>query len=42
MTYPKPHFKKLEALLKNDKLPPDDKDQVDHAVEKYHEWIADT
>ncbi|ESQ15656.1 MAG: Bpu10I family restriction endonuclease [Thiohalocapsa sp. PB-PSB1] len=39
MALPTPHFDKLNALLDNDKLPGDDKERIDHAIEKYHEWI---
>jgi hypothetical protein len=33
--YPTPHFEKLKATLENDKLPADDKSQVEKAIEHY-------
>ena len=39
MALPTPHLDKLTALLDNDKLPINDKERIDHAIEKYHEWI---
>ncbi|WP_089725600.1 Bpu10I family restriction endonuclease [Candidatus Thiosymbion oneisti] len=39
MALPTPHLDKLNALLDNDKLPVDDKERIDYAIEKYHEWI---
>jgi len=39
--YPTPHFEKLKATLENDKLPADDKSQVEKAIEHYVQWIAD-
>ncbi len=39
MARPTPHLDKLNALLANDKLPADDKERIDYAIEKYHEWI---
>lgn len=38
MALPTPHLNKLNALLDNDKLPANDKERIDHAREKYHEW----
>jgi hypothetical protein len=39
MALPTPHLDKLNALLDNDKLPVYDKERIDHAIEKYQEWI---
>lgn len=39
MALPTPHLDKLNALLENDKLPINDKERIDHAIEKYREWI---
>ena len=39
MTRPTPHLDKLNALLTNDKLPANDKQRINLAIEKYHEWI---
>jgi Bpu10I restriction endonuclease len=39
-TYPTPHLDKLQATLLNDKLPPDDRPQVEKAIEHYEQWIA--
>jgi DNA modification methylase len=39
--YPTPHFEKLRATLENDKLPADDKPQVEKAIKHYEQWIAD-
>jgi hypothetical protein len=40
-TYPTPHLDKLRAILASDKLPPDDKMQVERTIEYYQQWIAD-
>ncbi len=39
-TYPTPHLEKLKATLVNEKLPPDDKPQVEKAIEHYEQWVA--
>ena len=39
-TYPVPHLDKLKATVVNDKLPPEDKPQVEKAIEHYEQWIA--
>ena len=39
MALPTPYLDKLNALLDNDKLPINDKERIDHAIEKYREWI---
>ena len=39
MARPTPHLDKLNALLTNDKLPASDKERINLAIEKYHEWI---
>lgn len=36
---PTPHLDKLEALLRNPRLPPADKPRVKEAIERYREWI---
>ncbi len=41
IVYPTPHFEKLKATLENDKLPLDDKPQVEKAIKHYRQWIAD-
>ncbi|MFO1428723.1 MAG: Bpu10I family restriction endonuclease [Candidatus Competibacteraceae bacterium] len=38
---PTPHLDKLEALLRNPRLPPADKPRVKEAVERYREWIRE-
>lgn len=35
---PTPHGDKLTALLKNDKLPPEDRAQVEKTIERYQTW----
>ncbi len=40
-TYPAPHFEKLKATLASDKLPANDKPQIEKAIENYKQWIAD-
>ena len=45
MTLPTPHLDKLNAVMDNDKLPIDDRERIECAIEKYHVWInamADT
>jgi hypothetical protein len=37
--YPTPHLDKLTALLKNDKLPPNDRPIVQQAIQVYQKWI---
>jgi Bpu10I restriction endonuclease len=39
-TYPTPHFEKLKATLASDKLPADDRPQIEKAIENYERWIA--
>jgi hypothetical protein len=39
--YPTPHFEKLKTTLENDKLPADDKPQIEKAIKHYKQWIAD-
>ena len=39
--YPTPHGDKLRALLKNDKLPTNDRPRVSKAIERYEVWRAD-
>ncbi|HCI82043.1 MAG TPA: Bpu10I family restriction endonuclease, partial [Ktedonobacter sp.] len=41
MNFPTPHLDKLKATLVSNKLPPDDKPQVENAISSYHQWIAD-
>jgi hypothetical protein len=38
VNYPTPHFEKLQAVLKNAKLPPGDKAGVEQALEVYLKW----
>jgi hypothetical protein len=38
--YPTPHFEKLKATLASDKLPANDKPQVEKAIENYKQWIV--
>ncbi|MEO8972157.1 MAG: Bpu10I family restriction endonuclease [Ktedonobacteraceae bacterium] len=38
--YPTPHFEKLKATLASNKLPANDKPQVEKAIENYEQWIA--
>ncbi len=38
---PTPHLDKLEALLRNPRLPPADKPRVKEAIERYREWIRE-
>lgn len=37
---PKPHGDKLNSLLVNTKLPESDKPNVEHAIERYEDWIS--
>ena len=41
MSYPSPHFDKLNALLENIKLPEGDQRRVKEAVEVYKRWHSD-
>ena len=36
---PTPHFDKLNALLRNPRLPDADRPKVEEAIKRYHEWI---
>src|SRR5690348_16592916 len=40
-TYPTPHIEKLRATLVSDKLPANDKLQVEKAIKNYEQWIVD-
>lgn len=40
-TYPTPHGDKLRVLLRNQKLPDDDRDAVQGTVRRYEAWIAE-
>ncbi|MDY6784872.1 MAG: Bpu10I family restriction endonuclease [Cyanobacteriota bacterium] len=37
----RPHYTKLIACLKNRRLPESDKERLEEAIKKYHEWITD-
>lgn len=37
----RPHYTKLTACLTNPRLPETDKERLEEAVKKYHEWIAE-
>jgi SAM-dependent methyltransferase len=37
----RPHYAKLAACLNNRRLPEADKERLEEAVRKYHEWIAE-
>ncbi|MCF4966745.1 Bpu10I family restriction endonuclease [Nostoc sp. CMAA1605] len=37
----RPHYTKLTACLNNRRLPGSDKERLEEAVRKYHQWIAD-
>lgn len=37
----RPHYTKLTACLNNRRLPEADKERLEEAVRKYHEWIAE-
>ena len=41
MSYPTPHGDKLQALLRNDKLPEDDQIRVRAAIDRYEAWITE-
>lgn len=41
MNFPTPHGDKLEALLRNRKLPRSDRPAVEAAISRYQEWIED-
>jgi DNA modification methylase len=36
---PHPHYTKLRACLNNPRLPHADRDRIEEAIKKYHEWI---
>lgn len=38
--YPTPHYEKLLALLENEKLPLNDKQRLQQAIEYYQKWIV--
>ncbi|MEA5467347.1 Bpu10I family restriction endonuclease [Spirulina sp. 06S082] len=38
---PQPHYTKLIACLNNPRLPSADRDRVEEAIKKYHEWIEE-
>src|SRR4051794_39823996 len=38
---PTPHYAKLQACLQNSQLPPEDRERVEEAVRKYHDWIRE-
>ncbi|MGL5064905.1 MAG: Bpu10I family restriction endonuclease [Microcoleus sp.] len=39
--FSRPHFTKLTACLNNPRLPEADKERLEEAMKKYHEWIAE-
>ncbi|MFB2773321.1 Bpu10I family restriction endonuclease [Pelatocladus sp. BLCC-F211] len=39
--FSRPHYTKLTACLNNRRLPEADKERLEEAVRKYHEWIAE-
>ena len=41
LVLPTPHRDKLEALLKNKRLPSDDRGQVEEALRRYGDWISE-
>ena len=41
MSYPTPHGDKLQALLRNDKLPANDQIRVRAAIDRYEAWITE-
>ncbi len=41
MTFPTTHFEKLQAVLRNDKLPASDKSRIDGVLERYSKWKSD-
>ena len=40
-TLPTPHFDKLNALSRNQRLPEADRIRVEEAVQRYHDWIRE-
>jgi hypothetical protein len=36
-----PHYSKLTACLNNRRLPESDKERLEEAIRKYHEWIIE-
>jgi hypothetical protein len=38
--FSRPHYAKLTACLENRRLPESDKERLEEALKKYHEWIA--
>ena len=40
MPLPTPHLDKLNAALLNDKMPGNEIPRLQHAIQRYHEWIA--
>ena len=36
---PTPHGDKLEALLRNNKLPGGDREQIERAIKRYRKWL---
>jgi hypothetical protein len=42
MSYPSPHLEKLQATLRSDKLPVEDKPRIEQAIVRYHQWIKDS
>ena len=41
MVLPTPHGDKLEALLRNNKLPDGDRERIENAIKHYREWLRD-
>ncbi|MEI6044992.1 MAG: Bpu10I family restriction endonuclease [Chloroflexota bacterium] len=39
MSYPRPHLEKLQATLKSDKLPTEDKPRIEQTIDYYNQWI---
>jgi len=37
----RPHYTKLTACLKNRRLPESDRERLEEAIKKYHQWISD-
>lgn len=40
LSYPTPHYDKLQELLSNHKLPAEDRSHVEEAIQRYEKWIA--
>ncbi len=38
--FPTPHLGKLKTLFSNERLPDCDKDRIQEALQRYHQWIA--